>query len=81
MCLQAHRLGMKYPKYLFLTYGSYESQWWTLEDDEKLDDCSPKDRAEVLQFSLAALHYPPLRRNVTYVIEDSGPRMVRTLLL
>ena len=47
---------MKYPKHLFLTYGSYEPQWWSIEDS--LDDqCNPKDRAEVLQFSLAALHY------------------------
>ena len=50
-------LGLKYPRHLFLTYGSYESQWW-LVDDKYEDQCSPKDRAEVLQFSLAALHYP-----------------------
>ena len=48
---------MKYPKHLFLTYGSYEPQWWSMEDSVD-DRCSPKDRAEVLQFSLAALHYP-----------------------
>ena len=49
---------MKYPKHLFLTYGSYESQWWSREDSVE-DLCSPVDRAKVLEFSLAALHYPP----------------------
>lgn len=51
---------MKYPQYLFLTYGSYESQWWAAQMDEEVDliNCNPQDRAEVLQFSLAALHFP-----------------------
>ena len=48
---------MKYPQYLFLTYGSYESQWWAAQMDEEVN-CNPQDRAEVLQFSLAALHFP-----------------------
>ena len=55
--IQAYTLGLKYPRHLFLTYGSYESQWWSVEDSSD-DQCSPNDRAEVLQFSLAALHYP-----------------------
>ena len=49
---------MKYPRHLFLTYGTYESQWWSTKDDT-WDHCSPEQRAEVLQFSFAALHYPP----------------------
>ena len=50
---------MKYPKHIYLTYGTYESQWWTIEDETFHDvglNCSPEDRAEVLEFSLAALH-------------------------
>ena len=54
--MQAYQLGYKYPKYLFLTYGSYESQWWASYNDEVL--CTPTELAEVLQFSLAALHFP-----------------------
>ena len=57
---------MKYPKYLFLTYGSYESQWWSFEDDSISDDhtkCSPQERAEVLEFSLAAVHFPSASRD------------------
>ena len=58
---QAQILGMKYPKYIYLMYGTYESQWWTIEDEvlTGLDlelNCSPEDRVEVLEFSLAALH-------------------------
>ena len=51
---------MKYPQYLFLTYGSYESQWWAVQMDEEVEViiCSPQDRAEVLQFSFVALHFP-----------------------
>ena len=56
---------MKYPKYLFLTYGSYESHWWTIQDDNSLMGCSPEERAEVLQFSLAALHFPPFPGNAS----------------
>ena len=52
---------MRYPKHLFLTYGTYESQWWAVEDyksfvEEELN-CSAEDRAKVLDFSLAALHF------------------------
>ena len=45
---------MRYPKHLFLTYGSYQPHWWTIEDKEEELNCSVEDRAEVLQFSLAA---------------------------
>ena len=51
--MQAHKLGMKYPNYVFLTYGSYKSQWWINYEE----NCSPDDIAKVLQFSLAALHF------------------------
>ena len=64
--MQAHKLGMRYPKHLFLTYGTYESQWWTLENDGSVEgglSCNAEDRAKVLEFSLAAavLHYPSSR--------------------
>lgn len=48
-------LGMKYPKYLFLTYGSYEFQWWTKHDYSNY--CSDDAVAQVLMFSIAVLHY------------------------
>ena len=52
---------MRYPKHLFLTYGTYESQWWAVEDNrsyvEEEFNCSAEDRATVLEFSLAALHF------------------------
>ena len=59
---------MKYPRYLFLTYGTYKPLWWTTqggdgEDDPIIMGCSPEDRAEVLEFSLAALHFPSLLEN------------------
>ena len=61
MCPQAYQLGLKYPKHLFLTYGSYESHWWATNDSQV--ECTPTEMAEVLQFSLAALHFPSLSDN------------------
>jgi hypothetical protein len=62
---------MKYPQYLFLIYGSYESQWWASKMDEKVN-CRPQDRAEVLQFSFAALHFPSFSSvNASTIISDS----------
>ena len=52
---------MRYPKHLFLMYGTYESQWWAVEDNrsyvEEELNCNAEDRATVLEFSLAALHF------------------------
>lgn len=51
--IQAHRLGMNYPKYVFLTYGTYKPQWWSSSFD---DECSSDDIAYTLQYSLAVSH-------------------------
>lgn len=53
---------MKYPKYLFITYGTYETQWWRVED---VETCTAEQRAIGLQFSLAALHYGQLLGDTT----------------
>ncbi len=71
---------MKYPKNVFITYCLYESQWWAVEtDDEGVPDlmkCRQEDRAEVLQYSFAALHFPSfstVSENASHVIdEDAG---------
>jgi hypothetical protein len=47
-------MGMHYPKYVFLTYGTYEPQWWISQFD---DDCSSDDIAYSLQYSLAVSHF------------------------
>ena len=48
---------MKYPKYVFLTYGTYESQWWVKQSGDMDYECSSEDVAEVLQFSLAVSYF------------------------
>ena len=49
---------MLYPKYIFLTFGSYESHWWIPPDDEDVfHNCTPTQRVKVLQRSLAASHF------------------------
>lgn len=59
--LKAYKLGKRYPRHVFLTYGNYEAQWWSIQDENTEDGsirCSPEERAEVLQYSLAAFHFP-----------------------
>lgn len=53
---QAYRLGMKYPKYTFLTYGVYGFDWWRKKSDH-VDQCGPQAIASVLLYSLAGVHY------------------------
>ena len=47
---------MRYPKYVFLTYGIYEPQWWVSQSNHIDDGCSSDDIAHTLQFSLAVSH-------------------------
>ena len=71
---------MKYPQYVFLTYGTYEPQWWTINDETFTDDklkCNPEERAEVLEFSLATLHFSSVSDNVASTMEESDSRAVR----
>jgi hypothetical protein len=55
--LKANRLGMRYPKYVFLTYGTYEPQWWISQGNHSEDECTPEDLAHTLQYSLAVSHF------------------------
>lgn len=48
-------MGIRYPKYVFLTYGTYETYWWSTYSDSI--ECSPEDIADVLKYSLAATHF------------------------
>ena len=73
---------MKYPQYVFLTYGTYETQWWTINDEALTDyelKCSPEERAETLEFSLAALHFSSVSNNMSFTIGESDSRAVRFL--
>ena len=51
---------MHYPKYVFLTYGTYEPWWWISQSD---DECSSDDIANTLQYSLAVSHFNSSMRN------------------
>ena len=58
--------GLKYPKYLFMTYGFYEPMWWTSQHNDTDDECSSENVAEVLQFSLAVSHFHSPWREMMY---------------
>ena len=49
-------MGIHYPKYAFLTYGTYEPQWW-ISQSRSDDECSSDDVAYTLQYSLAVSHF------------------------
>lgn len=64
-------------------YGDYESRWWSIHDDDDslngdsiLLNCSPKERAEVLQYSLAALHFHSQRASVPLLLTCTFPNFV-----
>lgn len=55
----------------------YESQWWATKTDDKdvpdLMKCRPEDRADVLQYSFTALHFPSFStENVSHTLDDYG---------
>ena len=58
--------GLKYPKYMFMTYGFYEPMWWTSQHNDTDDECSRENVAEVLQFSLAVSHFHSPWREMMY---------------
>ena len=50
-------MGMRYLKYVFLTYGTYEPQWWMSQGNHSEDECTSDDLAHTLQYSLAVSHF------------------------
>ncbi len=51
--LQAHHHGVRYPQYLLLTLGWYDSGWWTVgEGEEDTLSCTQADREAVLDNTL-----------------------------
>ena len=56
-------MGIRYPKYVFLTYGMYDPQWWISQDNHSGDECSSEDIAHTLQYSLAVSHFNALMMN------------------
>ena len=56
--MQAYRLGLHYPRHLFLTYGWYEPEWWDAPLDEDVGQtCTAIQMASVLQYSFAVLNF------------------------
>lgn len=68
LLMQAHALEIKYPKYLFLMYGSNEPYWSNEvdSDDQFMHSCGLEDIAEALHYSLAALQFRSLSSNELY---------------
>lgn len=62
-------------------YGDYEVQWWSIQNDDTGDGsvkCSPEERAEVLQYSLAALHFPSPYENASFDLTSvSSPAKIQ----
>ena len=48
---------MRYPKYVFLTYGTHNSEWWISQSNQNDDECDSDDIAHTLEFSLAVSYF------------------------
>ena len=57
---QAYKKGYRYPQYMFLTYAWYPPQWWYPETSPDFN-CTGEERLEVLNHTLAFLHFPFVR--------------------
>ena len=53
--LQAYRLGFRYPKYMFITYGWFSNNWWTEPATSSQHNCTAEERATVLLYTLAPI--------------------------
>jgi len=45
-------MGMRYPRYMFLTYAWYDDGWWEEEDE---DGCTSVQRQSVLPYMLSPI--------------------------
>lgn len=48
---------MRYPKCVFLTYGTHNSEWWISQSNQIDDECDSDDIAHTLEFSLAVSYF------------------------
>ena len=80
--MQAYRQGLKYPQYVFLMYGTYEPQWWAKQEDKGSVRCGADELAEVLEFSLAALHFPSesIPENISGEMESDRVKMFQNMV-
>ena len=61
--VQAFEHNIRYPQYIFLFYGWYDSEWWVgtekeqelLRNTSMYSDCTVEQRASVVPYSLAPL--------------------------
>ena len=52
---QAYRLGFRYPKYIFMTYGWYADKWWTGSATSSQYNCTAEERATILPYTMGPL--------------------------
>ena len=69
--MQAYRQGLRYPRYLILTYTWYSTNWWvgTEKEDEELG-CSTADRESLLPYTLGPQQFEFIDDNS--VVADTG---------
>ena len=53
--LQAYTRGLRYPQYMFMTYGWFPDLWWEQQDADL--NCTADQRNLVLNHTLALLQY------------------------
>ena len=78
--MQAFEHGIRYPQYMFLFYGWYESNWWVGTEEEQnilrnmsaFSGCTAEQRASVVPYSLAPLQAEFLQDQNESTIISSG---------
>lgn len=68
--MQAYAEGIYYPKYLLITYGWYDNEWWTVKATSSHYNCTADQRASILAYTVA----PRLQESYTNLTaeDESG---------
>ena len=84
-CIQAHRRGLSYPRYVWIIHGKYPDQWWNMSQqihENQTEICSYDEVADFLNGIISIQSYPTVdnRSEVTAsgVVSCNGTiRMMR----
>lgn len=67
---------MHYPEFMIITYGWYRDEWWTLPATSDRYNCTAKERATILPYTLAPLQ----REEPTDLGAEAEPNIVSILM-
>ena len=75
--LQAYKEGIRYPKYLLITYGWYDNEWWKAGATSSDYTCTAAERSSALAYSLA----PRVQESYTSLTAEDASGLVSYLYI